>query len=311
MQIATFFNSKGGDRKYNATHWANYFKPLFKSGVFNGDLQVVANGGMSVTVNVGYAWLIGYGYQNTEPLPIDLEVASGNLNRYDTIKIKLDLSARTITAYADKGGNATSPAKPINIRSDTVFELTIAEVYIAAGTTVITQSMITDTRMDNTKCGWVTGAVEQINFSQIYAQFTQYFNEQRARIVADVEEFEEGIDQKQQAAGEYLQRYENDVDSDKVQADEFLENFKQYLQTYTSQQQAEIEAFIETIKDILNEEAATQLLLFIQDLQERVDFIENVIATNEVVQNITISDGSLLVTDKGEKIGARKVFATL
>ena len=34
MEIATFFNSKGGDRKYNATHWANYFKPLFKSGVF-------------------------------------------------------------------------------------------------------------------------------------------------------------------------------------------------------------------------------------------------------------------------------------
>lgn len=30
MEIATFFNSKGGDRKYNATHWANYFKPLQK-----------------------------------------------------------------------------------------------------------------------------------------------------------------------------------------------------------------------------------------------------------------------------------------
>lgn len=311
MQIATFFNSKGGDRKYNATHWANYFKPLFKSGVFNGDLQVVANGGMSVTVNVGYAWLIGYGYQNTEPLPIDLEVASGNLNRYDAIKIKLDLSARTITAYADKGGNAASPAKSVNTRSDTVFELTIAEVYIAAGTTVITQSMITDTRMDNTKCGWVTGAVDQIDFSQIYAQFTQYFNEQRERIVADVEEFEEGIDQKQQAAGEYLQQYEIDVDNDKAQADELLENFKQYLQKYTSQQQAEIEAFIETIKDILDEEVAAKLLLFIQDLQERVDIIENVIATNEAVQYITISDGSLLVTDEGERIGARKVFATL
>ena len=87
--------------KRQATHWANYFKPLFKSGVFNGDLQVVANGAMSVTVKAGYAWLIGYGYQNTEPLVIDLEVASGNLNRYDAIKIKLDLSARTIKAYAD------------------------------------------------------------------------------------------------------------------------------------------------------------------------------------------------------------------
>jgi len=311
MEIATFFNSKGGDRKYNAAHWANYFKPLFKSGVFNGDLQVVENGGMSVTVNSGYAWLIGYGYQNTEPLVIDLEVASGNLNRYDAIKIKLDLSARTITAYADKGGNAASPAKPANTRSDTVFEITLAEVYIAAGTTVITQSMITDTRMDNSKCGWVAGAVDQIDFSQIYAQFNKYFDEQRFRIVNDVEIFEEGIDQKQQAADEYLQQYKGEVDNDKTAADEFLENFKQYLQNYTSQQQAEFEAWVDTIKGILDEEVAGQLLIYIQDLQERVDIMEAVAATNEVVQSIVTSDGSLLVTDDGERIGARKVFATL
>lgn len=311
MEIATFFNSKGGDRKYNAAHWANYFKPLFKSGVFNGDLQVVENGGMSVTVNSGYAWLIGYGYQNTEPLVIDLEVASGNLNRYDAIKIKLDLSARTITAYADKGGNAASPAKPANTRSDTVFEITLAEVYIAAGTTVITQSMITDTRMDNSKCGWVAGAVDQIDFSQIYAQFNKYFDEQRFRIVNDVETFEEGIDQKQQAADEYLQQYKGEVDNDKTAADEFLENFKQYLQNYTRQQQAEFEAWVDTIKGILDEEVAGQLLIYIQDLQERVDIMEAVAATNEVVQSIVTSDGSLLVTDEGERIGARKVFATL
>lgn len=311
MEIATFFNSKGGDRKYNAAHWANYFKPLFKSGVFNGDLQVIANGEMSVTVKAGYAWLIGYGYQNTEPLKIDLEVASGNLNRYDAIKVKLDLSARTITAYADKGGNAASPAKPVNQRTDTVYEITLAEVYIAAGTTVITQSMITDTRMDNSKCGWVAGAVDQIDFSQIYAQFNQYFNEQRFRIVNDVEAFEAGIDQKQQAAADYLQQYEGEVDNDKTAADEFLENFKQYLQNYTSQQQSEFEAWVDTIKGILDEEVAGRLLLFIQDLQERVDYMETVAATNEVAQNMITSDGFLIVTDEGEKISARKVFATL
>ena len=302
MEIATFFNSKGGDRKYNATHWANYFKPLFKSGVFNGDLQVVANGAMSVTVKAGYAWLIGYGYQNTEPLVIDLEVASGNLNRYDAIKIKLDLSARTITAYADKGGNAASPAKPANTRSDTVFEITIAEVYIAAGTTVITQSMITDTRMDNAKCGWVSGAVDQIDFSQIYAQFDKYFEEQKTRIAFDVEDFEEGIDQKQTAAGEYLQDYKDSVDDDKTAADVFLENFKQYLQNYTSQQQSEFETWVETIKGILDDETAGKLLLYIQELQERADVMEKIAAT---------SDDELIVTDDGERICARKIFATL
>ena len=300
MEIATFFNSKGGDRKYNAAHWANYFKPLFKSGVFNGDLQVVANGAMSVTVKAGYAWLIGYGYQNTEPLVIDLEVASGNLNRYDAIKIKLDLSARTITAYADKGGNAASPAKPANTRSDTVFEITIAEVYIAAGTTVITQSMITDTRMDNAKCGWVSGAVDQI-----------YFEEQKTRIAFDVEDFEEGIDQKQTAAGEYLQDYKDSVADDKTAADAFLENFKQYLQNYTSQQQSEFEAWVETIKGILDDETAGKLLLYIQELQERADVMEKIAATNEVIQNMATSDDELIVTDDGERICARKIFSTL
>ncbi len=73
MQKATFFNSKDGDRKYNAADWANYFKPLFVSGVFNGDLSVSAGTGMQVVVATGYAWLEGYGYNNTEDLVIDLE----------------------------------------------------------------------------------------------------------------------------------------------------------------------------------------------------------------------------------------------
>ena len=83
------------------------------------------------------------------------------------------------------------------------------------------------------------------------------------------------------------------------------------MQNYTSQQQAEFEVWVDTIKGILDEEVAGQLLLYIQDLQERVDIMEAVVATNEVVQSIVTSDGSLLVTDDGERIGARKVFATL
>lgn len=310
-QLATFFNSKGGDRKYNASHWADYFKPLFTSGVFNGDLQVTANGNMSVTLAAGYAWLIGYGYHNTEPLVVDLEVASGNLNRYDAIKIKLDLSARTITAYADKGGNAATPARPTNTRSDTVYEITVAEVYVAAGTTAITQSMITDTRMNNAKCGWVAGAVDQIDYSQIYAQFQTYFAEQKAQIAFDVNDFEDDIDAKKTAADEYLTTYKGNVDTDKSAADEFLEAFKQYLQNYTSQQQSEFEAWVDTIKGVLDEATAGNLLLLIQDLQARVDVLENMAINNEVIVGIQTSDGFRIVTDDNEPIGARKIFATL
>ena len=88
----SFFNSKDHDRVYNARHWADYFFPLFKSGVFNGDLQVVANGGMTVKIKSGYAWIDGYGYHLTDGLVVDLETASGNMNRADSIVIRLDLT---------------------------------------------------------------------------------------------------------------------------------------------------------------------------------------------------------------------------
>ena len=309
MQKATFFNSKDGDRKYNASDWANYFKPLFVSGVFNGDLFVSAGTGMQVVVATGYAWLEGYGYNNTEDLVIDLEVASGNLNRYDAIKVKLNVSARTITAYADKGGNAASPTKPTNERSDTVFEITIAEIYIAAGTTQITQSMITDTRMNSAKCGWVTGSVDQIDFTKVDEQFKQFFKEKIAQIEADVTEFEDGIGERNTNADNYLEQYKQDVDEDKLKADEFLETFKQYLQNYTSQHQAEFETWVETIKGILGEDEAGKLLLMIEDLQSRVTTLEDMLYSGTILADLTTAAGDTIVTSSGDTIMARWTLA--
>lgn len=108
-----------------------------------------------------------------------------------------------------------------------------------------------------------------------------------------------------------LYTYKDNVDGDKTAADAFLENFKQYLQNYTSQQQSEFEAWVETIKGILDDETAGKLLLYIQELQERADVMEKIAATNEVIQNMATSDDELIVTDNGERICARKIFATL
>lgn len=310
MEKATFFNSKGGDRKYNANDWVNYFRPLFNSGVFNGDLAVVAGSGMQIIVKTGYAWLDGYGYNNTEDLPIDLEVASGNLNRYDAIKVKLDLSARTIKAYADKGGNAASPTRPTNTRSDTVFEVTIAEVYVAAGTTQITQSMITDTRMNTAKCGWVTGSVTQIDFTQVDTQFKTFFGEKIAQVQQDVKDFEDGLNEKQAAADAYLTTYKGHVDGDKLSADEFLEEFKKYLQTYTSQQQQSFEAWVETIHGILGDaDVAGKMLNMIEDVQKRMSEVETSMLTRIISTTLEGSDGTTIQTDIGKEIEAWWTYA--
>ena len=124
-----------------------------------------------------------------------------------------------------------------------------------------------------------------------------------------IEEFEDGIDERNVDADNYLEQYKQDVDDNKTQADEFLETFKQYLQNYTSQHQAEFEAWVETIKGILGEEAAGELLLMIEDLQGRVTTLEDMLYSGTILADLTTSDGDTIVTDSGDVISARWTLA--
>ena len=249
----SFFNSKAHDRRYNARHWADYFAPLFKSGVFNGDLQVTANDDMTVTINTGYAWIDGYAYHLTEPLTINLETASGNMNRVDNIKIQLDLSNRWITRAVDTGNYYSGEAVPTEPQvTATIHDLVIARVNVAAGTTAITQDMITDTRMDETLCGWVCGAVQQISFEQIKAQFDTFFAKYQADIQTDY--------------AEYLQH----IASLETQANTRYAEMDEEFTAYENQQKADFEAWVESIKDILDEAAAGNLLLMIETKMQKV-----------------------------------------
>lgn len=237
----SFFNSKEGDRKYNARNWADYFFPLFKSGVFNGDLQVVTNGGMSVRVKEGYAWIDGYVYHLTDGLVLDIETASGNMNRADSIVIRLDLTNRWIKGFCVTGGNYTgTPTPPEPAVTATVHELVIANVSVPAGATEITQDMITDTRMDGNLCGWVCGAVDQIKFEQIKAQFDAFFSKYSSDIKTAYDNYMAAMGELEESA--------------QAEYEEMLESFT---------------AWIEGIKEVLSGDVAGNLLLKIEERMEK------------------------------------------
>lgn len=268
----SFFNSKDHDRVYNAKHWADYFKPLFVNGVFNGDLQVTANDDMTITVNAGYAWIDGYAYHLDAPLTIQLETASGNMNRIDNIVVRLDTANRWIKSFGVTGsyysGTATAPEIE---RSTTIDERCLAQISVAAGTTAITQSMITDTRADNTKCGWVTGTVEEINFSQITEQFNTFFAEYEANIQTQ------------------FANYLSTIGSLETQAQTSYDTMNAEFTAYEAQQKASFEAWVETVKDVLDGNVAGNLLLLIEQKMQKV--------TTKTVNNVLtleIEDGLLM-----------------
>ncbi len=178
MEKCTFFNDVDDDRIYFAEDLARHLAAYFTNGIFNNSCQVLGeNNDMSISINIGSANINGYRYDNDTIKILNIENADGILSRVDNIVIRLDLTNRMITSQVIKGSFSENPVAPPLVRTATVFDLRIAKISIPAGTTTITQDLITDTRFITSDCGNVVGAVQQINTDDIFAQYQSKFNE--------------------------------------------------------------------------------------------------------------------------------------
>lgn len=175
-----FFDSVNGDRTYNADQISNYFLKLISNGVFatpSNSMQVVALSDMNVNVTAGWGFINCKWINNDSLYTLQLDAADIVLNRIDRVVLHLDTSAayRSITIQVKTGTAAATPTAPALTRSGSVYELSLAQIYVAAGATAITQAEITDERADTSLCGFVTGLIEQIDTTNLFAQFTAAF----------------------------------------------------------------------------------------------------------------------------------------
>lgn len=184
MERSSFFNAelKGEeyDRVYLAEDFAKYFASFIGNGVFPNpttNLQVTADGTtMNLTLKQGKAWINGYFYENTEDLNLSVDVADGVLNRIDRVVLRLDFVNREIKAYVKKGEFSSSPVAPNLQRDADMYELGISDIRINKGVTKITQGNVTDLRQNSNYCGLVAGVVQQIDTTNLFAQFQSAFD---------------------------------------------------------------------------------------------------------------------------------------
>ena len=181
---SAFFDAKlvGGeyDRVYSAEKFAEYFASFIANGVFpnpSTNLQVVANtvNDMNVLVSPGMGWINGYYCKNDGSYPLAVQAASGTLNRIDAVVIGWSRTNREIITYIKTGTAASSPTAPSLTRNSDLYELMLATIKVNAGVTKVTQSMITDKRADTSVCGWVAGVVQQIDTTNLFAQYDDAF----------------------------------------------------------------------------------------------------------------------------------------
>lgn len=269
MEKSSFFNSVSHDRTYKAEDWAEYFASFIGNGVFpvpSTGLQVVAGSGMNVTVRAGKAWINGYFYQNTGDLTVQLATADGQLNRIDRIVVQWNLTNRTITAKVKSSGFSASPSAPAVQRDADIFELVLADVFVAAGVTAITQSRITDQRLNTSLCGVVAAVVDQIDTAAFNAQLQAWFAEY------------ESLSEEQYNS---LASYMNSL---KLQGNVQYDAFEQHMATFETQAAADFNAWFSGLQDVLDENAVTNLTNITNALDARVDLLEAVLF-NDITEN--------------------------
>ena len=89
--------------------------------------------------------------------------------RIDGIFLKKDLTNRKCDIEY-RAGDVTP------VSNNTTKELLLCKISVGSGTSSITQAVIEDMRATE-QCGFVAGAVQQLSVSELYAQFTEQFNQ--------------------------------------------------------------------------------------------------------------------------------------
>jgi len=167
------------DREITADNVRLMISKIIGNGVYAADnsLQVTKADGENLTVQIGTgsAWIEGGFYNNSVALDLTLATADSAYPRYDAIVLRQSITDRKISAEIITGTPSSSPSVPSLTWTDDVQELQLCYITVAKSATYITDAEIHDTRATST-CGWVTGAIDQIDTSGLFIQFESSFD---------------------------------------------------------------------------------------------------------------------------------------
>ena len=164
--------------RYDADDASGYLATRL-SGVYSAeeDFSVTAQGGLSVQVSAGQAWVRPARFKGRsiimeQPTTVVLTEADPVRSRIDRIVLRYDAAAKkTSLQVLDGTPDSAAPAAPAISRTELVYDLCLAEIRRPAGSTSVTAADITDTRADETVCGVMRDGVHGIPTGTLVQQF--------------------------------------------------------------------------------------------------------------------------------------------
>lgn len=163
------------DRVYQASDLREVYETFFSNGVFmpEGEPSFAVSPGedMTVTVTPGKCHIQGTTGYEPEHRTLALTASSNQSDRIDTVVLRWDSSidARSIDLYVLAGSPSDNPVRPTLTRSETVWELGLCDVFVPKNSLTMTADRITDTRLDDERCGIVV-PFDTVDTTTFYAQ---------------------------------------------------------------------------------------------------------------------------------------------
>ena len=169
------------------------------SGVFGADNNATVTavqGAMAVTVSDGTGWMSNSNSDgvvwwndnealNGSKLQLSVDSADSTLNRID--RVIVEWKTTNYVAYPEikilKGAASSTAVAPELTNNSTVRQISLARISIPAGTISLTNSLITDERLDTSVCGLVTEKVS-VDTSMINAQVQATLSETQEQSAA-------------------------------------------------------------------------------------------------------------------------------
>lgn len=127
--------------------WQEMFQGMLSDGVLAGQLNsyaVTTTSGLGISVASGKALVRGFFARSDAAVALTAAAADPSNPRIDRAVLHCDLSAHTLTVQLLTGTPAPSPTPPALTQTSTVWEISLSQVRVNAGSTTITS--LTDER---------------------------------------------------------------------------------------------------------------------------------------------------------------------
>lgn len=291
-----FFNSKSGDRRYNAEQMSAIFNGIINDGVFANigtAFKVTANDTNTVLVGAGRCWFKSTWVLNDSVAVIAMSDSDILYDRIDTVVIEVDHSdsVRAGSIKVVKGRAASSPQKPTLIQNGSIYQAPLAYVRRKVGTTSISQVDITNA-VGTSECPYITGILQVQNIDNIVAQWQAQWKTWYANTVAWQTEFET---QRENWSDEWNDWYTNETSGTSESLEAFMLDAK-----------VEIDKWFENLRTNLDSQStAVALASKIADLQEKFDTLSS---ERAIYDSIEDSSGNPILGSDGTEIVGKTVF---